>query len=135
MRAMSWQMIACGANGLIYYAFHNIRANSGADYERNWSAVKTVAAEIARHIDIFLAEPGSSLACNIDEAKLPVRTWRRGGKTFVLAVNATPNESAAELAADGFSSSKPLFGTPAVLSNGRLTATLPPWGISLAELH
>ena len=135
MRSMSWQMIACGANGLIYYAFHNIRANSGADYERNWSAVKAVATEIARHIDIFLAEPGPTLACDIEEAKLPVRTWQRSDETFVLTVNATPNEMTAKLTADRFSTGKTLLGTSAVLSNGKLAVSLPPWGISLTILR
>lgn len=135
MRAMSWQMIACGANGLIYYAFHNIRANSGADYEKNWSAVKTVASEIAARLDVLLSDPGPAARCSIDAAKLPVRTWQRGGKTFVLAANATPDAVSAEIVPDGsYSLCKTLFGASSNLYDGnRLSISLPPWGQSLME--
>ena len=137
MRAMSWQMIACGANGLIYYAFHNIRKNSGADYEKNWSAVKTVASEIASRLDVLLSDPGPAAKCGIDAARLPVRTWRRGEETFVLAVNATPDAVSAEIVPDGsYSLCKTLFGASANLSdNNRLSINLPPWGQTLVELR
>jgi len=136
MRAMSWQMIACGANGLIYYAFHQMRLNCGEDFPRDWAAVKIVASEVARHADVLMSEPGPAFKSDVHESFLPVRTWQRGGEAFVLAVNATPKRAAAKVVVDGsWKTCSPMFGTSANLQDGNsLAFDLPPWGISLLRL-
>ena len=139
MRAMSWQMIASGANGLIYYAFHNIRANSGADYAGNWSSVKAVVSEIARFVDVFLCDPGPADAGSVDDPTTCVRTWRRGGETFVLAVNASSKWKTGltcfPLAENREAICQTLLGAPARLEPGvRVAADIPPWGMTLFRL-
>ena len=136
MRSMAWQMVASGANGLLFYSFHNIRKDSGDDYERNWSAVKTVASELARFSAVFLLDPGPDAACAVPAAKLPVRTWRGGDAIFVLAANATPECIAATIALEGARTScETLFGSSAAIApDGRVALDLPPWGVALVRL-
>ena len=136
MRTMSWQMVACGANGLIYYAFHQMRRKCGADFPRDWAAVKKVASEIAKHTDIFLADPGPAVACDALETGLCVRSWRRGGETYILAVNATPKPLASDLTVEGaYAATELLFGESVSLVGGnRLAASLSPWGISFVRI-
>ena len=134
MRAMSWQMVACGANGLVYYAFHQMRKNCGADFPRDWAAVKNVASEIARYADIFLADPGPEVFGDV--LGLHVRTWRKDGETFVLAVNATPKPMVANLPLDRkYGADSIIFGVTARLDGGnRLMVDLPPWGLSFSRV-
>ena len=136
MRAMSWQMIACGANGLIYYAFHQMRRNCGEDFPRDWAAVKIVASEVARHADVLMSEPGPAVKSDVHESFLPVRTWRRGGEAFVLAVNATPKQVAAKAVVEGsWKTCSTMFGSPAnLVDGGTVSVDVPPWGVSLSRL-
>ena len=137
MRSMTWQMIASGANGLIYYAFHQMRRNSGKDFPAYWSAVKAVAADVARFADVLVSDPGPDATANFPPHQLPVRTWRKGGEVFVLAVNATDKPVDAELSlTQEFAEANTVFGVNASLRAPKtILAHLPPWRHTLVRLR
>ena len=89
IRNMSWQCIAGGANGLIYYAFHTVMLMDGKDpFERRWAEWCRVAEEIRSRFPILLAEP-SPLAVLGAPAELGWRAWETGDATTLLLVNST----------------------------------------------
>jgi len=137
MRSMTWQMIASGANGLIYYAFHQMRRNSGTNFPAYWAAVKSVAADVARFADVLVSDPGPDATANLPPYQLPVRTWRKGGEVFVLAVNATDKPVDAELSlTKEFSEATAVFGENASLRTPKgILAHLPPWRHTLVRLR
>ena len=86
-RNMSYQCIAEGANGLVYYHFSRFMKEEDT-FARCWPYVCKAIREIAANIPVFLLDPGPApVAC--DEMQMSVRTWRDGGSTWVLAVNTT----------------------------------------------
>ena len=137
MRSMTWQMIASGANGLIYYAFHQMRRNSGKDFPAYWAAVKSVAADVARFADVLVSDPGPDAKANLPPHQMPVRTWRKGDVVFVLAVNATDKPVEAELSLPATcSGAEAVFGeSVSVRVDGGISAHLPPWRHTLARLR
>ena len=87
---MSWQAIAGGANGLVYYAYHHIvepRATKNNDDEFTWGDMCAIARDIKKYEDVLLAKPGIAVKGATDE--LAVRTWRKDGCDYMLIVNCT----------------------------------------------
>jgi hypothetical protein len=67
MRAMAWQCVAAGANGLVFYSFFDLFAMSDRDpFERRWSDVCAMGEEIKRYLPIMLSvETLPQLACRV----------------------------------------------------------------------
>ena len=86
-RNMSYQCVAEGANGLVYYHFSRFLKEEKT-FARCWPYVCAALREIAAAIPVFLLDPGPAPTA-YDEARISVRTWRDGASTWVLAVNAT----------------------------------------------
>ena len=90
LRTMSWQPIAAGANGLIYYSFFDIH-----DKNRNWPKevvdakwreVCEVAREVKAKEAVLLSPPGPAVTRT--PTGIVARTWRTGdGKVHLLACN------------------------------------------------
>ena len=94
-RNMSYQCVAEGANGLVYYQFtHLIKEEE--TFARCWPYVCAALREIAAAIPVFLLEPGPIPASRSSEDLL-VRTWRDGESVWILAVNATRKPLSAEV--------------------------------------
>jgi hypothetical protein len=90
LRTMTWQPIAAGANGLIYYSFFDIHdANRGWPKElvdQKWREVCRVANEVKAKEDVLLADPGPAVE-RCPEG-IVARTWRTpDGKVHVLVCN------------------------------------------------
>ena len=89
---MTWQAIANGANGVIYYAFH--RLCMGAPPEKRDEYLQRVAAvghEVRSQMETLLCEPGPPVVSAPDG--MVCRTWRKpGGDTALLAANTTRDE-------------------------------------------
>ena len=88
MRSMSWQAIAGGANGLIYFHFKDLRYNGATkeENERRWADICAVAWEVKKHEAVLLAEPGPAVE-EVPEG-LVCRTWRTAdGKVHYLVCN------------------------------------------------
>ena len=87
LRSMTWQAIAGGANGLLYYSAHHIfKCSPPEELEANWSTLVKVAGEVKSYVDVLLSE---EVSVTSSSPALVVRAFRTGGETWVLVVNST----------------------------------------------
>lgn len=107
--AMTWMMIAEGANGIFLYSFHDLKKNvKGVPFAERWKVVCTAAEEVKRAMPTLLLDP-APVPVAAPEG-MSVRAWQDATNVYLLAVNATDKALAYA----------PFTGAPAV--------TLPPWG-------
>ena len=88
MRSMTWQAIACGANGIIYYYFEDAyrRGKTAEENARRWADLCAVVREVKEHEATLLAEPGPAIE-EVPEGVV-CRTWRTSdGKVHYLMCN------------------------------------------------
>ena len=99
--SMTWQAIADGANGVIYYAFH--RLCMGAPPEKRDEYLRRVAdagAEVRDMMSVLVSEPGPAILSTPDG--IVCRSWRtESGEVTLLAANATRDEVKGSVALDG----------------------------------
>lgn len=120
MRSMSWQCIASGANGLIYYSYTAIQKEThGFPFAKAWSDICKVGEEIRRYIPVMLSvEPAPEVTGAPPE--WCVRVWRKDGAAWLLAVNAQDKASAAELTlSEDFTCAAAEFGPAAEKTGSR----------------
>ena len=87
MRNMFWQMIACGANGLMAYTFNEKHlAVNGKTFEERWADICAVGEEIRAKMPILLSVEPTPTVADVP-AGLCVRTWRSAGRDYLVAVN------------------------------------------------
>lgn len=103
MACMTWQGIACGANGIVSYSFSTIRKYAKGDaYEKAWSDTCAVAEEVKKMETVLLAD-----GLPVETAGLPTyvvaRAWRHAGSDWYLVVNAMrePQKATVPLATPG----------------------------------
>ena len=94
-RNMSYQCVAEGANGLLYYQFTRLLKEEKT-FTACWPYVCKALREIAAAIPVFLLDPGPT-PISAPNDDLPLRTWRVGDSTWVLVVNATRAPLVAEV--------------------------------------
>ncbi|HJN17576.1 MAG TPA: hypothetical protein QGH10_18870, partial [Armatimonadota bacterium] len=87
MRSMTWQCIAHGAKGLIYYSWFDIKRDTVVPFDEQWGYVKEIAAEVEAMIPVILSvEPTPEITAR-------ERTWlhwtvrKHQGTTYLIAVN------------------------------------------------
>ncbi len=136
-RSMTWQAIAAGANGLMYYSFGSMRRQfKPDDFAYHWTYVKAVVDEVAKYIPILLSD---GLPPNVEgaTAAVPVRAWRQGGKTWILAVNTLRKLERVTLTVDSAPSrAVALFGPePTLADGGRLTLSFGPLDCAMMVLE
>ena len=91
MRSMTWQSIAGGANGVLFYAFGDAYRGyrgclSKEEAKLRWADVCAVVREVKDHEELLLSEPGPDVE-NVPEGMI-CRTWRTAdGKVHLLACN------------------------------------------------
>lgn len=120
LRSMSWQSIAGGANGILWYAASMIFDRAKTDpqeSERCWSDLVAVAEEIAAKMDYLVSEE-TPAAVKAAPDVIAVRAFRLNGKTAVLAANRI---------------SKPVSGSVRIAGGKELGITLPPYGVKWIE--
>jgi hypothetical protein len=121
IRQMTWQYIAGGANGIIYYAFNALRDNfKGAEFVEKWNELKEIAAEVKGFEKVFLSEEDAPIVKGVT-ANVGVRAWRYGGDVWLLAVNAArvPQDVAISLDCTVSGGMEKVFGTPPVRKDAR----------------
>lgn len=102
LRSMAWQAVAGGANGLLWYSAHHIfKCSPKEELEKNWGDLVKVAEEIKEQVPLLLSGemPPPAISENRDVA---VRTFRKDGKVWLLAVNKTFKDVAGRVAVEGF---------------------------------
>ena len=108
---MSWQCIASGANGLVYYSFSAIQKEShGLPFAKAWADICKVGEEVRRYFPVLLSVDPAPTVTGASSA-WGVRTWRKDGTTWLLVVNAQDKADVAELTfSDDFSDVAAEFG-------------------------
>ena len=100
MANMTWQAIAGGANGIVYYAFQHLyeKHDDPADaFAPAWARTKAAACEVKKYEQVLLSDEKPVAVAGATEA-VAVRTWRHKGDTYLLAVNCTASPQTAKLA-------------------------------------
>lgn len=91
IRSMTWQAIAAGANGLVYYSFFDLLKRDKWPKARTagaWENVCKVAREVKSFESILLSgETPPSVACTTDD--ICVRAWRHEGAVYLVLSNTT----------------------------------------------
>ena len=134
-RNMSYQCIAEGANGLIYYSFTQMQRKD-KDFAAHWAYVCETVREIAANIPVFTLVPGPAVR-NPAPDRLSVRTWRADdGAVWLLAVNDTrePLSAAVGLDAQPASIGRIAFGPSPKLTNASLAFSFAPLESTLVKL-
>jgi hypothetical protein len=114
MRAMAWQCVAAGANGLVFYSFFDLfKMNDRDPFEKRWADVCAMAEEVKRYSPVLLsAEPAPSVTCG-GSPSVETRAWRVGDSVYVLAVNGASEAATVTVTVgEGFGSLKAEFGSP-----------------------
>ena len=76
MRSMSWQAICAGAGGLLYYSFFDLKRNPDVPFEKQWTNLKKIAAEIHSYSDILLSdEQSDSIIISTDNGDNSWLNW------------------------------------------------------------
>lgn len=136
---MTWQMIAGGANGIVYYSYSQLKDtyeeidDHAAIY---WMKICAAAAEVKACERILLAG-GDAPAVTPSSPDLVCRSWRdEAGRTYVLAVNITDRPLKADVKlGESFSKIEmPDFGPAPTLDGGRLSYDLPALGYVMLRL-
>ena len=101
MANMTWQGVACGANGIVSYSYSSIRKKTkGEEFEKAWGDTCAVAFEVKSMEDVLLADDVTAefaVGCQVLPKYLPVRFWRHERRVWMLAVNATREPMKAKL--------------------------------------
>jgi hypothetical protein len=127
---MTWQSIAGGANGIIYYAYMHL-------YERHddpndafapaWARTKAAASEIKKYEPVLLTIPSGVTVSGTTEA-VAARVWRHEGDLYLLAVNCTMQPQTVSLSlSERFGSVVSAdFGPAPKVEDGRLALSFGP---------
>lgn len=137
LSSMTWQQIAAGANGILFYSYgqlHNRCRNEG-EFHKYFSEITVpVAREVKDMAKVLLMEPGPAIA-NVPR-KTMVRTWRDGdGSVYVLVCNTHPEFRDGEIEIPGkWAKCEPVFGRRLSFRNGKLETKMAPMGVSIVKL-
>ena len=128
-RSMTWQAIAAGANGLMYYSFASMwkEMKKKGEFEHHWAHVKSVVDEVSRYIPVIMSD---GLSPNVRSSldSIPLRTWRYEGATWILAVNQSRTMQNLTLSVDSrIADVSSAFGPqPELLKDGKIALSLGP---------
>ena len=95
---MTWQCIANGANGLVYFAYRLLYRDGRFMVDR-WADICAAAASVKPYMPVMLSgeEPPEVTGATED---LSVRAWRYQGDTYLAAVNNTRKPVIGEIGLD-----------------------------------
>jgi len=133
LRSMTWQCLAEGATGLIFYSWFELRQDRQFPFEARWPEVKRVVAEVKAMVPMLLSVEKPP-AIGVDQA--PALHWTArayGGAAYLILVNGerTPLTAKVHLPASPRQAS--LEGKAVSVSKD-FRAELPPLGVSVYRL-
>ena len=98
MRNMTWQAIAGGANGIIYYSYHDLLKNQkNKPFADSWKECCRVGEEVKSFFPVLLADPAENFTVSCAPELLGWRAWCRDKAIYLLLVNATREKMLATL--------------------------------------
>ena len=137
MANMTWQSIAGGANGIIYYAFHTLSRASdipGDCFEKAWARTKAAAFEVKKY-EHMLTSLETPPAVTGGTDAVAVRAWRHEGYVYLLAVNCTAKPQTATVTVDA-ETSKDIevdFGAKPKVVGGKIEFSFEPIGYAMLK--
>ena len=98
MANMTWQSVACGANGIVFYSYSAIFKDEkdptkAAEY---WADTCGAASEVKKFEDVLLADDFPVSREGVPEFVV-VRAWHHVGRDWYLVVNATRDRQTAKI--------------------------------------
>lgn len=138
MCCMTWQGIACGANGIVSYSYSTIRKNAKDEaFEKAWADTCAMAEEVKKMEEVLLSDEIPVKTKGLPEFVV-ARAWRHAGRAWYLVVNATREPQTATVALDGaYGSFKTALGRGVknLSSDGRsLACAFGPMGYAFVAL-
>lgn len=104
VRNMTWQAIAEGAGGIIYFRYGDLYKNRDGKttFESRWKDLTSVADEVSRFIPVMLGD-GPLMEVKGQTAVVRARAFSHAGEVHLVAVNASREKAAAafEVCGDG----------------------------------
>lgn len=100
MRSMTWQCIAEGADGIVFYSWQDLHRDKAAPFEKRWAEICRVAGEVKQMAPVLLsAEPTPKVTVDAPAA-VHWTVRRRGPGVWVFLVNdaARPAEATVRIA-------------------------------------
>ena len=96
---MTWQCVANGANGIVYFAYR-LLYKKGKFLVDRWADICAAAASVKPYIPVILSdeEPPQMTGATED---LSVRAWRYQGAVYLAVVNNTRKPVKGEIGLDG----------------------------------
>ena len=95
---MSWQCVANGANGLVYWCYR-LLYKDGKFLADRWADICAAAASVKPYAPVILSEEEPPKVTGATE-ELSVRAWRYQGKLYLAVVNNTRNPVTGEIGLD-----------------------------------
>ena len=135
---MTWQSIASGANGIIYYSFGQVmkrpRDDSEDSFKAAWERVKSAAAEVKKYEAVLLSD-GEPLGVAGATEAVAARAWRHDGFVYVLAVNSTRELQSASLSlAEPMELVSSEFGAAPRVNGAKVDVDFAPIGYVMVKL-
>ncbi len=96
---MTWQCVANGANGIVYFAYRLLYRNGRFMVDR-WADICAAAASVKPYMPVFLSDEEPPRVTGATE-ELSVRAWRYQGDVYLAAVNNTRKAIVGEIGVDG----------------------------------
>ena len=100
---MTWQGIACGADGVLFYAICEMLNKAIAGwfpFEESWDIVCNVAQEIKDHEAFLISDETPPVIDGLAKG-IAARAWRKDGRILLVACNMTLKKIDATLSVDG----------------------------------
>ena len=96
---MTWQCVANGANGLVYWCYRLLYQRGKFLVDR-WADICAAAASVKPYVPVILSDEDPPKVTGATE-DLSVRAWRYQGDVYLAVVNNTRNPATGEVGLDG----------------------------------
>ncbi|MCX5759040.1 MAG: hypothetical protein NTU83_11140, partial [Candidatus Hydrogenedentes bacterium] len=87
MRSMTWQCIAGGARGIVFYSWFDLHRDPATPFDVQWPLVKQTAQEVTDYIPALLSVEKTPAIASVEAAVVMWTTRQLAGKTFLIVVN------------------------------------------------
>lgn len=97
MRSMSWQCIAEGATGLVYYSWFDLRKSPDVPFADQWAHLREIIAEIDQMTPVILGEDSSAIRIETSRPWLHTLLRRSGDRDYAILVSDGDGEGSVQI--------------------------------------